>query len=79
MNSYATCNLNTEYRTDFLFWQITFLDSVTSIFTPFKSGVKINYSNSSEEADAKALKCDFWMVGQDLRKAMDTFNSENQK
>lgn len=75
MNWSSVCTTFDTYRSDFLFGKISFFDSISSIFRPFKSWVKINYSISEEEADARALNCDFWMVGKDLVNAMNTFNS----
>jgi hypothetical protein len=37
---------------------------------------RYSYSGSGEEADARALHCDFAMVGKDIRSAIHEFESD---
>lgn len=61
------------YRSDFLFANSSFwigMGSVLSVFSPYYT---FNSSATEKEADRKAIESDFGTVGEDLRKALDTF------
>lgn len=59
--------------TDFLFAQPSFLTGVARTFDLFGLFDQYNESPSPEEADLRALRCDFIMVGQDLITAINAF------
>lgn len=61
---------DTERRTDFLFPKRSFLSGFSSILSIFGEEKKFNTSKSGKEADFKALKSDWEMIGQDLRDSM---------
>lgn len=61
---------DTDKRTDYLFKKRSFLTGAGSVIGIFGQPNKFNKSNSGEEADLKALKSDWEMVGLDLRKSI---------
>lgn len=64
-------NMNdTEKRTDFLFPKRNFWTGFSSILSIFGEEKKFNTSKSGKEADFKALKSDWEMIGDDIRKSM---------
>lgn len=63
--------------TDFLFAKPTFFRGVGSMIDIFGSGNVYNESISPEEADEKAFKSDWGMVGEDMRYALN--EHEKQK
>lgn len=62
--------IETEKRTDFLFPKRNFLTGFSNVLNLFAAGSKFNTSQDSSEADFKAIKTDWDMVGQDFRKSM---------
>lgn len=62
---------NKKYRTDFLFPNPNFLVGMGSTINIFGNYFLFNYSNSPKEADTKALKSDWRIVGQDLSNAIE--------
>lgn len=65
----------TEKRTDFLFPKRNFFTGFASIFS-IAGDVRINTSNSGEEADCKAISNDWDMIGQDFRTALNKLNKD---
>ena len=64
-------NINdTEKRTNFLFPKRNFWSGFSNILSIFGEEKKFNTSKSGTEADFKALKSDWEMIGQDLRNSM---------
>jgi len=61
---------NTEKRTDFLFVNRSFLTGFSSVLNIAGNNKKFNSSKSSEEADLKAIRNDWEMVGEDIRKSI---------
>ena len=56
----------TRKRTDFLFPERDFWSGISSVFDVFAQRKKFNLSKSGQEADTKALRNDWEMVGQDI-------------
>ncbi len=65
-----------KYNTTFLLPQTSFITWIKSIFDTNGDFFKFNTSESWKEADRKAIENDFWMVGEDLKYAMENFNPE---
>ncbi|MEP2689171.1 hypothetical protein [Maribacter dokdonensis] len=61
---------DTDKKTDFLFPRRSFWTGFSSVLSIFGETNKFNTSKSGEEADYKALKSDWEMIGQDIRKVM---------
>lgn len=61
---------------DSLFTNSNYLTGAATVFDISGTFFDYNTSNTGEEADIKALKCDFNMVGQDLKSAMKNFELE---
>lgn len=78
MNATALYPEKMEYRSDFLFEKVSFWDGFFSVFSLFSNRVKINASKTEEEADAKAMQQDWWMVWKDIYKAMQDFNEDKK-
>ena len=57
-------------RTDFLTADSTFLTGVASAVNLAGNFYGFNYSRNGQEADAKALRSDFGMVGKDIADSM---------
>ncbi len=66
-----------KFRTDFLYPKNSPLIGAGSIFNIAGNYFDFNYSNTPEEADAKAIANDWGVVGQDLKEAMNTVGKEN--
>ena len=62
----------TKFRTDFLVPTPSFLTGVGTVFNIWGQYFDYNTSPSEEEADTRALLCDWGMVGQELEDAMKT-------
>lgn len=60
----------TKNRTDFLFPKRDYLTGFESVFSIAGETAHFNTSNSAEEADYKAIKSDWEMIGQDFRNAL---------
>jgi len=60
---------DTDNRTDFLFPKRDFWTGFSSILSISGDENKFNTSKSGEEADMKAIKSDWEMIGQDIRNA----------
>lgn len=67
-----TMNLE-KIRTDFLFTSPSFLQGWASIFDFGGFLLEFNESKSPEEADEKAIRSDWAMVGKDLQKAIQEY------
>ena len=65
---------DTEKRTDFLLKERGFWTGFSSILSLFGNPNMFNTSKSGEEADKKALKSDWEMVGQDFKESMRHLN-----
>lgn len=59
-----------SFRTDFLTADSTFLTGVASAVNLRGNFYGYNYSRNGEEADAKALRSDWGMVGSDIADSM---------
>jgi hypothetical protein len=58
-----------KYHSDFLFSTPTFINGIGSIINIAGNYYIFNYSETAEEADAKAIEADWGVIGQDLLKA----------
>ena len=58
-------------RSDFLYACPSFLEGVARIMDFGNTLNEYNYSKDDEEADEKAFRMDWMIVGADLRKAME--------
>ena len=58
--------------TDFLVPESSFLTGIGSLMNFSRDYYQYNQSSSPAQADERALKNDFAMVGQDLRHAMES-------
>ncbi|MCX6233912.1 MAG: hypothetical protein NT175_04195 [Bacteroidetes bacterium] len=65
-----------RFRTDFLFPAPSFFKGLASIFNVPGNYYDFNYSQSNEEADYKALKTDWSIIGQDIRNAVDNMGQQ---
>lgn len=65
----------TTNRTYLMFPKRSFWTGFSSVFSIFGESSKFNYSKSGAVSDFNALKSDWEMIGQDIRKVM----SENIK
>jgi hypothetical protein len=64
-----------KHKTDFLLPAVSFITGMGSIFNVSGNYYSFNASKSGAEADCRALRSDWQMIGQDLEKAM----SEHEK
>lgn len=62
--------IDTDNRTDFLFPKRSFWTGFSSVLSFFGDSNMFNTSKLGEEADYKALKSDWNMIGEDIRKSM---------
>lgn len=62
------------YRTDYLFPNTGFWVGVGSIIDLFASYFQFNESSSEKRADMTAIESDFGVVGEDIRKVLNTCN-----
>ena len=67
----------TQYATDMLFSQADFVMGAGSVLSLDGSYFKNNASPSGEEADYIAIKSDWGVVGQELKKALSTADKSN--
>lgn len=58
--------------TDYLFTRPTFLSGMASIAN-VTGTVLYNASSTEQEADRKAIMSDWYVTGEDLRKALETY------
>jgi hypothetical protein len=52
--------------TDFLFARASFLTGAASAINVVGNFYHFNYSSTDDEADSKAIRCDWMMIGRDL-------------
>lgn len=64
-------------RTDFLFAQPSFVSGMASA-VDIEGACFYNESSSTLEADEKALKSDWGMVGNDIREALTQYEQESK-
>lgn len=64
-------NNNDQFTTDFLFTTPTYLTGASNVFNLAGNFYRYNGSESSQEADCKAIKNDFDVIGQDLNIATE--------
>lgn len=66
-------------ETAFLFASPSFWGGMATAIDIGGTLVCYNYSETPEEADKRALACDWAIVGHDLREAMHQFEQKTQK
>lgn len=62
-----------------LFAVPTFLTGAATCFDLFGNMNTFNYSDSPQKADARELSSDWTMTGQDLKEAMDGYETANEQ
>jgi len=67
-----------ETCTDFLFARPSFLEGVARIMDVGDTLNEYNSSPSAQEADAIAISLDWSMVGQDIDRAIDAYESQSE-
>lgn len=70
--------MGNKVKSDFLFAQPSFASGAARVFDLFGQFDDYNRSETTEEADAKAIAADWIIVGQDLADAIDQNESEMQ-
>lgn len=61
-------------RTDFLAPRTSFLDGVGSALSIGGSYFGYSFSDTEEEADSRAIRMDWLMIGQDVYRALGKFS-----
>jgi len=61
---------NEDCCTDFLFSKPSFLTGMGTAINLWGNSFDYNYSRTDEDADDRAINCDWKMVGRDLRKVL---------
>lgn len=62
-----------EVRTDFLFADESFLTGMGTVMDLAGSSTEFNTSETSEEADKKAIFSDWSMIGKDISNSIEQF------
>jgi hypothetical protein len=65
--------MNKRYRTDFLSGNNNFLIGMASVFNFGGNFFEYNESESSEEADKKAIENDWNMIEQDIQDVIENY------
>ena len=68
-----------ELRTDFLFADESFLTGIASSLDIAGSSTRFNTSQNAEDADSKAIRNDWEMIGNDIKNAIDSFEHTPKK
>ncbi|MBL3539566.1 hypothetical protein [Aminivibrio sp.] len=63
-------------RTDFLFASPSFIGGMAAVLDMGATLTIYNESKTPEEADAKAIACDWRVVGNDIKSAMKSFDGK---
>jgi len=67
-----------SYCTDFLFSRTNYLIGAGSIIALMGNYYDFNYSKSSKDADIRAIRSDWRVIGNDLRGALKSFEISNK-
>lgn len=67
-----------KVKTDFLFAQPSFTSGASRVLDLWAVFDDYNRSDTTLEADAKAIAADWFIVGQDVRDAMEQYDSERE-
>jgi hypothetical protein len=67
-----------KVKTDFLFAQPSFMAGAARVLDLWATFDDYNRSETPAEADAKALAADWLVAGQDIRDAINQFESEQR-
>lgn len=70
--------MGSKVKSDFLFAQPSFASGAARVFDLFGQFDDYNRSETTEEADAKAIASDWIVIGQDIADAMEQNESEMQ-
>lgn len=68
-----------KYNTGYLFSTPSFISGAASAFDLFGNFFEYNTSDSETEADCKAIKNDFNVIGNDMRLAIKSFDAIDEK
>jgi len=68
-----------SFYTDFLFSRTNYLIGAGSIIALMGNYYEFNYSKSSKDADIRAIRSDWRIIGNELREAMKSFEISNRK
>ncbi len=68
-----------KYKTNILFERTSFLKGMGSVFNVSGNYYEFDYSESALIADAKAIKSDWGVVGQDIKNATEHFLQKSNK
>lgn len=66
-----------KYRTDYLFNNSSLLSGAGTVINLAGNYYDYNYSNSDCEADNKAIRNDFGVIGEDIKEAMRKISIDN--
>ena len=70
--------MGNKVKSDFLFAQPSFASGAALVFDMFGQFDEYNISETTEEADAKAIASDWIVIGQDIADAIEQNESEVQ-
>ncbi|MDD2772102.1 MAG: hypothetical protein PHP45_00225 [Elusimicrobiales bacterium] len=62
---------NLKFKTDFLFPKSSFVGGMGSVMNLAGNYFEFNGSDTPEEADARAIRADWCVVGQDLQQSIN--------
>ena len=68
-----------KYKTNILFERASFLKGMGSVFNISGNYYEFDYSESALIADAKAIKSDWDVIGQDIKDAADHHLQKSNK
>jgi len=68
--------MGNKVKSDFLFAQPSFASGAARVFDLFGQFDEYNISDTTAEADAKAIAADWIVVGQDMSDAIEQSDSE---
>lgn len=67
------------FRTDFLFPRSNYITGAGSIIALMGNYYRFNASNTAENADLKALRSNWGVVGNDFHTALKLFQAKNKR
>ena len=70
--------MGNKVKSDFLFAHPSFASGAARVFDMFGQFDEYNISETTEEADAKAIASDWIVIGQDMADAIEQNESEMQ-
>jgi hypothetical protein len=70
--------MNRKVKSDFLFAQPSFASGVARVLDLWGQFDAYNASSTPDEADAKAIAADWFVVGQDIIDAVEQYDTESK-